>query len=103
MKFKILQLTADASFRTFYRLTEKKGSKIIVFAKKEKYKNLVAYSAVNEFLKKHEFVRGLRHSVSLCAEKLELVDHRNDLSECFRKTRKTVLNFDLFVVSILYF
>jgi len=56
MKFKILQLTADASFRTFYRLTEKKGSKIIVLAKKEKYKNLIAYSAVNEFLKKHKIL-----------------------------------------------
>ena len=56
MKFKILPLAADASFRTFYRLIEKKSSKIIVLAKKEKYKNLIAYSAVNKFLKKHKIL-----------------------------------------------
>ena len=51
MKFKILPIIGDASFRTFYRLKLKKSSKIVVFAKKEKYKNLVAYSAVNKFLR----------------------------------------------------
>ena len=39
MKFKILPIEADASFRTFYRLKLKKGSKIVVLEKKEKYKN----------------------------------------------------------------
>jgi len=50
MKFKILPIAGDASFRTFYRLASKKSSKIIVSAKKEKYKNLIAYSAINKFL-----------------------------------------------------
>ena len=51
MKFKILPIAGDASFRTFYRLALNKTSKIIVLAKKEKYKNLIAYSAVNKFLR----------------------------------------------------
>ena len=51
MKSKILPIAGDASFRTFYRLISNKRSKIIVFAKKEKYKNLIAYSAVNKFLR----------------------------------------------------
>ena len=50
MKFKIFPISGDASHRTFYRIILKKSSKIIVLAKKEKYKNLVAYSAVNKFL-----------------------------------------------------
>ena len=50
MKFKILPISGDASFRTFYRLASNKSSKIIVSAKKEKYKNLIAYSAINKFL-----------------------------------------------------
>ena len=50
MKFKILPIAGDASFRTFYRLASNKSSKIIVSAKKEKYKNLIAYSAINKFL-----------------------------------------------------
>ena len=53
MKSKILPIAGDASFRKFYRLILNKKSKIIVFAQKEKYKNLVAYSAINKFLKKN--------------------------------------------------
>ena len=51
MKSRILPIAGDASFRTFYRLIQKKDRKIIVFAKKEKYKNLIAYSAINKFLR----------------------------------------------------
>ena len=51
MKSKILPIAGDASFRKFYRLISNKNKKIIVFAKKEKYKNLIAYSAVNKFLR----------------------------------------------------
>ena len=50
MEYKILPIAGDASFRKFYRLKSKKNSKIIIFASKGKYNNLVAYSAVNNFL-----------------------------------------------------
>jgi len=50
MEFRILPIAGDASFRKFYRLKSKKNSKIIIFASKKKYANLVAYSAVNNFL-----------------------------------------------------
>ena len=49
-EIKIVPIKGDASFRTFYRLVSNKSSKIIVLAKKEKYKNLIAYSAINKFL-----------------------------------------------------
>ena len=44
MKSKIFQIAEDASFRKFYRFISNKKSKIIVYANKEKYKNLVAYT-----------------------------------------------------------
>jgi len=56
MKSKILPIPEDASFRTFYRLILNKRSKIIVFAKKEKYKNLIAYSAINKFLRANKIL-----------------------------------------------
>jgi len=69
MKFKILPIKGDASFRTFYRFILNKSSKIIVLATKEKYKNLIAYSSINKFLRdnkilapklySHNFPRGL--------------------------------------------
>ena len=51
MKFKIQSIAGDASFRSFYRLDLGKKSKIIVLANKEKYKNLIAYIAVNKYLR----------------------------------------------------
>jgi len=51
MKFKIFPITEDASFRKFYRLILNKKSRVIVLAKKEKYQNLIAYSAINKFLR----------------------------------------------------
>jgi len=56
MEFKILPIAGDASFRKFYRLKSKKNSKIIIFASKEKYINLVAYSAINNFLIKNKII-----------------------------------------------
>jgi len=56
MESKILPIAGDASFRTFYRFISNKGSKIIVFAKKEKYKNLIAYSAINKFLRDNKIL-----------------------------------------------
>jgi len=50
MESKIFPIAGDASFRKFYRLKSKKNSKIIIFAPKGKYNNLVAYSAINNFL-----------------------------------------------------
>ena len=54
MKFKILPIAEDASFRKFYRLILNKKSKIIVFSRKEKYINLIAYTAINKFLQKNK-------------------------------------------------
>ena len=52
MEFKQLEkLSGDASFRKFYR--HKKNKSIIVYCKKEKFKNLIIYEAVNRFLKKN--------------------------------------------------
>ena len=51
MRSKIRLIAGDASFRKFYRLTLNNNNKIIAFAEKEKYKNLIAYSAVNKFLR----------------------------------------------------
>jgi len=56
MKSNIVLIAGDASFRTFYRLTLNKTNKIIVFAKKEKYKNLIAYSAINQFLRNNKIL-----------------------------------------------
>ena len=51
MKFKISPIAGDASFRKFYRIFLGNKKKILITSEKDKYKNLVAYSAVNKFLR----------------------------------------------------
>tara|TARA_B100000945_G_scaffold215196_1_gene173388 strand:+ start:690 stop:1655 length:966 start_codon:yes stop_codon:yes gene_type:complete len=52
MQFKLKKIKSDASFREFFRLYKGNETSIIVIAKKERFKNLVAYSAINKFLRK---------------------------------------------------
>ena len=53
MESKISHIAGDASFRTFYRIKLEKNNKILIYAKKEKYKNLIIYAAINKFLRKN--------------------------------------------------
>ena len=53
---KLTKIAGDASFRQFYRLKKGKKTSIIVEAKKEKFKNLVLYSAINKFLRQKKIL-----------------------------------------------
>jgi len=69
MTFKIFPIAGDASFRKFYRVVLNKKSRIIISVKKDKYKNLIAYLAINKFLRKN----------NIFAPKLFSCDYRKGL------------------------
>ena len=50
------QIKGDASFRKFFRKRKKGRNSILVFAKKEKYKNLLIYDAINKILQKNKIL-----------------------------------------------
>ena len=45
-------IKGDASFRKFFRKKSKDYTSIIVFSKKDKFKNLLVYDAINKVLNK---------------------------------------------------
>ena len=53
-KYKLNPIAGDASHRKFFRLKKYNKNKIFIFAKKEKYKNLIAYSSINKFLRNNK-------------------------------------------------
>ena len=56
-KFQNLKpIEGDASFRKFFRNKIKNKSSIVVFAKKEKFKNLIVYDAINKILNKNKIL-----------------------------------------------
>ena len=56
MKSKMFPIAGDASFRKFYRLISNKKSRIVILASKEKYKNLIVYTAINKFLRSNHIL-----------------------------------------------
>ena len=50
----LIKIKGDASFRKFFRKKKNDYSSIIVFAKKEKFKNLLIYDAINKILNKNK-------------------------------------------------
>ena len=56
-KFQNLKsIKGDASFRKFFRKKIDNKNSIVVFAKKEKYKNLIVYDAINKILNKNKIL-----------------------------------------------
>ena len=53
MQLKMKKISGDASFREFYRIQKNPGSSILVKANKDRYKNLIIYAAINQFLLKN--------------------------------------------------
>ena len=53
---KMIKIKGDASFRKFYRKKNNYSTSIIVFAKKEKFKNLIVYDAINKILNKNKIL-----------------------------------------------
>ena len=53
MNYKLKKISGDASFREFYRIKKNNKSSIIVFARKERHKNLTVYGLVNLILNKN--------------------------------------------------
>ena len=56
MNYKLKKISGDASFREFYRVKKNNKTSIIVFARKEQYKNLIVYSVVNKILNSHNIL-----------------------------------------------
>src|SRR6056300_408996 len=50
------RIKGDASFRTFFRKTKNNRTSIIIFANKEKRKNLLIYDAINKILLKNNII-----------------------------------------------
>ena len=83
MNYKLKKISSDASFREFYRLKKNNKTSIIVSAKKDKYKNLIVYSVVNNIL----------NSNKISAPKIISNYYENDMIEISDLGDKSFYNF----------
>ena len=77
-KSPLKKIKGDASFRSFYRKTNKKKNSIIVFAKKEKEKNLLIYDAINRLLIENKILAPKLYKENYKQNFIEIEDFGDD-------------------------
>ncbi|MDC0395651.1 phosphotransferase [Candidatus Pelagibacter sp.] len=90
---KLKKIKGDASFRTFYR--KKVGNKrsIIVFATKEKEKNLLIYAAINNLLIKNKILAPKLYNESYKKNFIEIQDFgKHTVFNLLKKKRNNRIN-----------
>jgi len=74
---KMKKIKGDASFREFYRKQNKNLSSIVVVAKKEKFKNLIVYDAINKILNKNRILAPTLYQEKYNKDYIEIQDFGN--------------------------
>ena len=86
---KLVKIAGDASFRQFYRKYTGRKTSIIVKAKREKFKNLVTYVAINNFLRKNKILAPKTLEYFFLKGEIEIEDFGNvSLFKYIKRTRK---------------
>jgi N-acetylmuramate 1-kinase len=89
-KSKIKKIKGDASFRNFYRKKNGKKKSIIVFANKEKVKNLLIYDAINSLLIKNKILAPKLYNERYEKNFIEIEDFGDDT--IFKLLKKKKIN-----------
>ena len=99
---KLIKIKGDASFRSFFRKTNVKKNSIIVIAKKEKFKNLVVYDAINKILLKNKILAPHLYNENYSKNFIEIEDFGNkSLFNELNKKRKNKFFYFKKIIKIL--
>ena len=71
------EIKGDASLRKFYRKKNKNYSSIIVFCKKDRFKNLLVYDAINKELNKNKILALFLYNEKYKQNHIEIQDFGN--------------------------
>ena len=86
----LIKIKGDASFRKFFRKKKNDYSSVVVFAKKEKFKNLLIYDAINKILNKNKVLAPNLYEENYRKNYIEIEDFGNET--IFKKLYKNKNN-----------
>ena len=89
-KSKLNKIKGDASFRSFYRKINNKRSSIVVYATKEKEKNLLIYDAINKLLIDNKILAPKLYKENYKQNFIEIEDFGDDT--VFKLLKKSASN-----------
>ena len=75
---KLIKLKGDASFRKFFRKKNEIKSSILVFAKKDKFKNLIVYDSINKILNNNKVLAPKLYQENYNKNSIEIEDFGNE-------------------------
>ena len=87
---RLIKIKGDASFRNFFRKKKDSNTSIIVYAKKEKNKNLLIYDAINKILNKNKILAPNLYKENYSKNYIEIQDFGD--KTIFRELSKKKIN-----------
>ena len=96
---KMLKIKGDASLRKFYRKKNNYHTSVIVFAKKEKFKNLLVYDAINKILNKNKILAPKLYKENYNKNYIEIQDFGNET--IFKKLNQKGINKFIYFKKII--
>jgi aminoglycoside/choline kinase family phosphotransferase len=102
-KSTLKKIKGDASFRSFYRKINNKKNSIIVYAKKEKEKNLLIYDAINSLLIKNKIIAPKLYKENYKKNFIEIEDFGDDtVFKLLKKKGSNKINLYKQSIDLLY-
>ena len=99
---KLKKIKGDASFRKFFRKKKNNQTSIIVFSKKEKFKNLLVYDAINKILIKNKILAPILYHQNYKKNYIEIQDFGNKtIFNELNKKKKNRLNQFKKIINLL--
>jgi N-acetylmuramate 1-kinase len=93
IKSTLKKIKGDASFRSFYRKKYNKKNSIIVYASKEKEKNLLIYDAINSLLIENKILAPKLYKENYKQNSIEIEDFGDDtIFKLLKKNRSNKIN-----------
>ncbi len=98
----LVKIKGDASFRKFYRKKNRNFTSIVVFAQKEKFKNLLVYDAINKILNKNKILAPNLYKENYDKNHIEIQDFGNEtILNILNKTKTKKFNYFKKAINLL--
>ena len=98
----LIKIKGDASSREFFRKQNNNNSSVLVFAKKEKFKNLIVYDSINKILIKNRILAPTLYNENYNKHFIEIQDFGNQtIFKLLSKKNSNKLNYFKKVIKLL--
>ena len=99
----LIKIKGDASSRKFFRKKKNNYSSIVIYAKNEKFKNLLVYDAINKIFIKNKILAPNLYKENYSKNYIEIQDFGNEtVYKYLRKLRKNKFNSFKKIINLLF-